>query len=133
LDELNNKKSKAIDLVLEGIISREDLKRQVQVYDAEIECVSQQLLTAQNEHSLYQNQSENLQIYIDEVNRIMNFGSENTLLYREFLDTIVLYDDNVLCVHLNCIPYAIKLKYETQGKAGTFQVDIRQVDTVDTV
>ena len=133
INELHGKKSKLIDLVLEGIISREDLKRQVQGYDSEIESLSKQLVAVQGMNRLYQAQSESLQVYVDELNRMMDFGTENTVLYRELVQKIVVYKGKTLCVYLNCIPYGIKMTYQSRGRMKGFQADIQHIGIQDKI
>lgn len=122
IDNLNDKKRRAIDLVLEGTITREDLKQQTAYYNAEIEALSQKIVDAENINVVHQRQIDGIQRYIGEISKMMNFDAENELLYREVLNKVVVYNGNIAIVYLNCVPFGIKLHYRSSGRLDKFNV-----------
>lgn len=130
IDELNNKRRKAIDLVLDGTITREDLKRQTQFYDNEIEILTKQLAEIESDNVIQKTQSENLQRYISEIETIMEFNFENKLLYKELLDRIAVYNNKTVIVYLNCISFGLKFQYKTFGRNEKFSVNINKIELV---
>jgi len=128
LSDLQAKKRRAIDLVLEGIISKEELKEQTQHYDLEMSDLTKRLAEIQNVNLLQENQVVNLQSYVSEIENIMGFGCENMELYRELVDKITIYKDNILDVKLKCIPCALKIQYHTEGRKGNFKTIIDSIE-----
>ena len=54
----------------------------------------------------------------------MSADSNNELLYKEVLDHIDMYKDNILTIWLKCIPFGIQLKIKTSGRQNCFKTDI---------
>ncbi len=131
IESLNDKKRRAIDLVLDGTITRENLKQQTAYYDSEIEILSQKIADAENINIIHQQQINGIQRYIVEINRMMDFDSRNELLYREVLDRIVVYPGNSVVVYLNCVPFGIKLHYHTFGRMEKYSVVIDNMEMVN--
>jgi len=131
LAELQKKKSRAINLHIEGILSRDEMKTQNREYDAEIELASRQLAEISNTNNVYKAQAGNLQRYIDEINKIMEFGAENEILYGELLDRMLIYRDKTVCVYLKCIPYGIRMRYRTSGRSDWYNVTIDNIEAAD--
>jgi len=48
IENLTRKKRKAIDLMLDELISKEDLKKQIEYYDGEIARLTEQISASQN-------------------------------------------------------------------------------------
>jgi hypothetical protein len=130
IEALNDKKRRVIDLVLDGTITREDLKRQTEFYDNEIEALSKQIADAENINAVRQQQVQGIQRYIAEISEIMNFNADNELLYREVLDKIVVYTGNTVVVYLNCVPFGVKLHYKTSGRMDNYSVEVDEVEFV---
>ncbi len=131
IENLNDKKRRAIDLVLDGTITREDLKQQTAYYDSEIETVSQKIVDAENINVIHQHQIEGIQRYIAEINQIMDFDSENELLYKEVLDKIVVYPGNIVVVYLSCVPFGLKINYHTFGRMDKYSIVIDKMEVLD--
>jgi hypothetical protein len=74
---------------------------------------------------------ESIQKYIDEINKIMSFDSENELLYRDVLDRIVVYSGNVIVVYLNCVPFGVKLHHNSFGRMEKYSVVIDGIEIVN--
>jgi len=131
IEGLNDKKRRAIDLVLDGTISKEDLKKQAQFYDGEIEILSKQIADAENINNIHQQQIEGIQNYISEISRMMNFDTENGLLYREVLNRIVIHNGNRITVYLNCVPFGVRVNYRASGKKDKYTVEIEGMEIVN--
>lgn len=126
IESINDRKRRAIDLVLDGTITREDLKQQTAFYDSEIESLSQKIVEAENINAVHQKQIDGIQRYIIEINKMMDFDSENELLYKEVLDKIVVYSGNIVVVYLKGVPFGVKLHYRTSGRRDKYRTVIDQ-------
>ena len=131
ISSLNDKKRRAIDLVLDGTISKEDLKEQTKFYDKEIEVLTGQIADAENMNTVYQHQIRGIEAYISEIDRIMNFDADNELLFREVVDHIVISNGNLVTVYLTCVPFGVRLHYSSHGKMETFKVDFESIEVVE--
>ena len=124
IEQLESKKRKAIDLILDELISKEDLKAQTDWYNAEIEKLNIQLSESLHEAKEESRQKNKLEKYIAALDDIMSADSNNELLYKEVLDHIDMYKDNILTIWLKCIPFGIQLKIKTSGRQNCFKTDI---------
>lgn len=127
----NDKKRRAIDLVLDGTITREDLKNQTVYYNSEIEMLSQKIVNAENANKIYHQQVDRIQQYISEINKLMEFDFENELFYREAIDRIVIYSGNAMVVYLKCVPFNIKLQYHTFGRMEKYSVVVDNFEVIN--
>ena len=124
IEQLESKKRKAIDLMLDELISKEDLKAQTDWYNAEIEKLNIQLSDSLHEAKEESRQKNKLEKYIAALDDIMSADSNNELLYKEVLDHIDIHKDNILTIWLKCIPFGIQLKIRTSGRQSCFKTDI---------
>ncbi len=131
IESMNDKKRRAIDLVLDGTISKEDLKSQIEFYDSEILNLTTQIADAENINSIRQHQIQDIQSYISEINRMLDFDSENTLMYREMVDRIVINKGNIITVYLTCVPFGVRLHYGTSGKMESFSVSFDEIEIIN--
>ncbi len=131
VQNLNDKKRRAIDLVLDGTITREDLKQQTSYYDSEIEALSQQIADAKNIKEIQKKKIEGIQKFITEINKMMDFDSKNELFYRDVLDRIVVCSENVVIVYLKCVHFGIKLHYHSIGRMDKYTIKIDKREIVD--
>lgn len=130
IERLNNKKSCAIDLLLDGTISKEDLKKQTEFYNQEIDSVSRQIAEAEHAERIHQKQANDIQNYLIEMDKIMNFETENGFLYQELVDKIIIFKSNYVIIYLNCVPFGVKLHYQVTGRSDNYSVVIDNIEAV---
>lgn len=124
IEQLEIKKRKAIDLMLDELISKEDLQAQTDWYNTEIKKLNIQLSDSLHEAKEEFRQKNKLEKYIAALDNIMSADSNNELLYKEVLDHIDIHKDNILTIWLKCIPFGIQLKIKTSGRQSCFKTDI---------
>ena len=127
---LNDKKRKAIDLTLEGVISREELKEQNSWYAEELDALSRKLEQAQKEHKVYEKQIDTMEPCSKALDDIINLRVSNETLYKELLEKIYIYPDLNMDIWLNALPFGIRLEYKTSGKGKGFSVEIVKITTI---
>lgn len=132
IDSLNQKKSKTIDLMIEGVISKADLKKQTSLYDEDIERLEKQLLkTARNRNGRTRNrQIHGMAEYISVLDDIMALKADNEILYKELLNSIVVYPDNTLIIWIKAVPAGFRLKYKTYGCLDEYKVEILEAELI---
>lgn len=127
---IRDKKQKAIDLALDGIISMDDLRRQNESYDSQLENLSAQLSALEKLNSENQAELADMNEYSAVIDRILEFDSDDTELFHCMIDKIVIFSGNILVVYLKTLPFGIKLWYQSKGRAETFGVHLEQLDII---
>ena len=121
---LNSKKQKIIDSMIENIISKQDMILMNKKYDAEIETIQAEIKNIEGINLISNKQANNLQIYIDRIKSIVNEMKTIDMneVYKRMVDKIIIYQDNILELHLACVPTPIKIQYECRGKNGNYNM-----------
>ena len=131
MENINDKKRKAIDLMLDGLISKVDLQEQTKWYEEQLAELSELLSNAQSKNKSYSKQIDVFEQYITALDEIMTFDETNESLYREILDKMVIYHDNTVEVWLKCVPFGIKLTINSHGKNETYTTDILTMEIIE--
>ena len=114
IEHLIEKKHNAVDLMLEGIISKDDLKSQVAHYEKEIARLTQKKTECQNISVIKQQQIDGIRAYIEQINTAPDLTENDTAVYRDVLKKIVFYGTNQMDVYLNCVPFGFRLIYRKE-------------------
>lgn len=114
IEKAQQKKHNAIDLMLEGIISKDDLKKQVELYDKEIERLTAQIEACKNIHVIHQNQLDGIREYIEQIKQTESIDTDSTEIYKALLDRAISYDDQSIDFYLTCIPFGFHLTYRKE-------------------
>lgn len=120
IEILNKKKRKAIDLMLDMIITKSDLKEQTDYYNEEIEELRKKIDLAEKRNIAQSQQIHDIKTYISEIDRMLNYNIEDTNVYNSALNKIVILKDNQLIIYLNAVPFGIKLHYSAKGKGKSY-------------
>ena len=131
MDNLNVKKRKAIDLMLDGLITNADLQEQTRWYDKQLAEFSQMISNTQSKDRVQVGQFDEFEQYITVLDEIMTFDETNESLYREILDKMVIYYDNTVEVWLKCIPVGMKLTIHSYGKNKNYTKDILTMEIIE--
>lgn len=111
IENLTKKKRKAIDLMLDELISKEDLKQQTEYYDSEIARLTEQIATSQNVSEAHRKQLEAIRNYIAQVNRTAEIDTDSTKIYGELLKKVVVHKEGVTDFYLTCVPFGFRMNY----------------------
>lgn len=131
MENLNAKKRKAIDLMLDGAITKADLQEQTKWYDQQLAELSELLSNSQSKDKEQAKQIDVFEQYIAALNEIMTFDETNESLYREILDKMVIYHDNTVKVWLKGVPFGMKLTIHSYGKNETYTTDILAMEIIE--
>lgn len=112
---IEEKKRKAFDAMLEGIISKADLQKQTEWYDREAAGLQHLILQSRQNDRLYHIDKKRMEQLKEALDQILAFGIENEMLYREILEKIVVYPEeergcSCLVVWLKELPFGIQLR-----------------------
>lgn len=132
IEKINQKKHNAIDLMLEGIITKDDLKTQVDLYDKEIESLTERMTECQNINVIQQQQVDGIKQYIDQINQTPNLETDNTNIYRSIVKKIIFYGTDTMDIYLACVPFGFRLTYTKERLPNSHYCDfiIESCDTI---
>lgn len=131
MEILNAKKRKAIDLMLDGLITKADLQEQTKWYDEQLAELSELLSDSQSKDKKQAAQLDVSMQYITALDEIMTFDETNESLYREMLDKMVIYHDNTVEVWLKCVPFGMKLTIHSYGRNEDYTTDILAMEIIE--
>ena len=131
IDNLEMKKRKAIDLMIDGLISKEDLQNQTEWYNEELEKLNTQLTDALQKDKLDSRQVNNMEQYVKALDEIMEMDGNNEDVYKEVLDHIEIHKGNIVDVWLKSIPVGIRLKIKVTGKRDYFKTEILETQFIE--
>lgn len=131
MGNLNAKKRKAIDLMLDGLITKADLQEQTKWYDEQLAGLSELLSASQSKDEAHAKQIDESLQYITALDEIMTFDETNESLYREILDKMVIYHDSTVEVWLKCVPFGMKLTIHSHGRNEAYTTDILAMEIID--
>lgn len=103
IEKLKQKKRKAIDLMLEDLLSKEDLKQQADFYDSEIARLTKEIAESQNIGAAHKNQLDGIRKYISKIDSTEKVDSADIGIYRELLDKIIVQQNQTVDIFLNCV------------------------------
>lgn len=140
---LKTKKEKALDLYLDGLITKEDFKNQCLEYEKKCRFLIKEQVTVRREHSLpkchpekpeqspqtIENIRQNLTEILDfcQCKTSGNVPAPFTFL-QEILEKVIIYPDKSLSIWLHDLPFFFHLKIHTHGKLQSFTTDILSLE-----
>lgn len=121
---LKQKKRNAIDLVLDGLISKDDLAEQNSYYDSQILSLTEKINTGNNMDAVNKKQLEGIEEYIRLVRQTDAMNIDNTEIYRDMTKKIVVHENRTVDFYLNCVPFGFRIVFHLQkpGRGRTFAV-----------
>lgn len=131
VSDLERKKTKAIDMMIEGLITKADLQKQQRYYNEKIELLQNKLQEYELSEQLKAQQVTHLNQCIAELEKMMNFDVESEEIYGATLEKIILYKDWKLDVKLKGIPFTVRLYYATEGKMENYRVIFKNVEVME--
>ncbi len=129
IESIEEKKRKSFDAMLEGMVTKEDLKKQIKWYDDELFRLKTLLAENEQNNKQYSRQKEQMDVLEKTLDDILLFNEENEMLYREILEKIVVYREsergcNRLVVWFKSLPFGMCLKIKSTGKGEEYYTEI---------
>lgn len=134
LDAIEEKKRKSFDAMLEGMITKEDLKKQTEWYDSELSRL-RPLLGENGPQDRQYSKKEEIVVLEKTLDKILSFHEDNEMLYREMLEKVVVYREDErgcsrLVVWLKSLPFGIRLKIRSTGRGEEYHTEILESEFV---
>lgn len=114
IESYSRKKRKAIDLMLDDLISKTDLKEQTAFYDSEIARLTEEIAASQDISGKHQRQLDGIRSYITEVNKTADLNTDSTEIYGELLKKVVVHENCNADFYLNCVPFGFRIQYHVK-------------------
>lgn len=130
IESLKEKKKKLIDLMLDGTLSKEDLKEQMAWYDEQIEELDLSLEKSVRNDKIMDRQAMEQETYIVALDDILSFDENNQDLYREILEKMII-TNNVVEVYLKGVPFAARLTVRSSGKKENYVTEITDMELIN--
>lgn len=111
IESYNIKKRKAIDLMIDGLISKEDLKKQTEFYDDEILKLTEEITKSQDTNATHKHQLDSIRSYINDVKKTADSDSNSKEVYGELLKKVIVHEKGRADFYLNCVPFGFEIKY----------------------
>lgn len=124
LAHLTEKKQKAVDLLLRGLLTEEELVQQKAWYDEKIRTLQKRLESSRAGNAVSGVQETEAGAYKEAVDKILAFEEQEELLYQEITEKIVLYPDHRLELWLKGMPFSLRINFENSGRGKSFAVKI---------
>lgn len=133
IENYNLKKRKAIDLMIDVLITKEDLKQQTEYYDEEISKLSEQLAASQDQNALIKTQINVIKAYVANVNKTASADTNSTEVYGEMLKKVVVQENQTADFYLTCIPFGFRIKYHIKkfNQQHRFNVFIDSCEVIE--
>lgn len=133
IEKYNLKKRKAIDLMIDGLITKDDLKEQTEYYDEEISRLTEQLAASQDQNALIKTQIDAIKAYVENVNKTASADTNSTEVYGEMLKKVVVQGNQTADFYLTCIPFGFRIKYHIKkfNQQHRFNVFIDNCEVIE--
>ena len=133
IESYNRKKRKAIDLLLDELITKEDLKKQTEYYDGEIERLTEQIASGQDINSAHRKQIDGIKSFITQIKKAVDTDTDSQEIYREMTSAIKIYKENEIHIYLNCVPFGFKIRYHVKkfNQQHRFNVFIDSCEVIE--
>lgn len=132
ISRLENKKHKAIDLMLDDLISKDDLKKQTEIYDNEIARLTEEIARNQDISARHNTQMAEIKKTVEYMQKLSDCNSESKELYRSLLKQIVVPDYGMLHIFLNGVPFGFDIRYTTliAPRKGIYDIIINSCEII---
>ena len=124
IENLGRKKRKAIDLMLDDLLSKDDLKKQTEFYDSEIARLTEKIAESQNVGAAHQKQLDGIRNYIKQVNNTAGMDTDSTEIYGELLKRVVVHEEGMTDFYLTCVPFGFRMIYHLHRYNRGHQLDV---------
>lgn len=132
IEKLENKKHKAIDLMLDDLISKDDLKKQTEIYDNEIARLTEEIAKNQDIAAKHDSQMAEINKAIENMRKLADSDADSKEFYRSLLKQIVVPDYKLLEIYLYGIPFGFRVEYTTHIAPckGIYDIHINSCEVI---
>lgn len=129
IHQIEFRKSKLMDSLLDGLISKAEFTLKKSELDAKLNVLKDHLGCAESELQTKQQELGKINRISEKISSLLDFDfkEESRILYF-ITSKIVVYQDKRIEVHMVGIPYRFIVTYETSGRSETYKTTITRFD-----
>ena len=133
IDEYGIKKRKAIDLMIDGLRTKDDLKKQTEYYDSEISALTEKISATRDMNAVHRDQIEKIKGFIEQVRKTSEADTDSHEVYREITKGIKAYKDKEIHIYLKFVPFGFRIIYHVNwfNKEHRFDVFINKCEIIE--
>lgn len=132
INEIEQLKTKLLDILVKNLISEDEFTKQKEVYDKAIAQKQKIIIEEENKHDIIERQAKEIEKYITAIRTMLDFSEPIEEICTEVLDKIVIYKDKEFEVFLNCLPTGVRLRYSASGKKDDYTIEYEVVSMDET-
>ncbi|MBK5261769.1 MAG: recombinase family protein [Peptostreptococcaceae bacterium] len=117
------KRTRLIDLFLNGTIGEEELSQMKERYTKEINALTKHRERLIHESNVLESSADNFSKLLDRAHAILNQDSCNERLYRDIVDKIVLSSNHNIDIYFKNYSEPSQLHFTTKGRKSTYRVE----------
>lgn len=118
---LEEKKKKAVDLMLTGILSEEELLRQKKWYDEKIEKLQRR---QEKGYCSQVGKKDVVEACTQTLDEIMMLKQGKDRVYKAVLDKIIIHKDGSAEIFFKGVPFSMRVFYKTYGRGERYTTEI---------
>ena len=104
------------------------MKAQNEVYTAQIADLTNRLTEAENTSNAQLSEAKQLEEYAKRIDTLLDIDPDDDNTLKEALQKAVVYNDGMIDIYLNYVPFGIRLWYKTSGKLDFFKVEVTKFE-----
>ncbi len=128
IEKLRKKKIRIIDLAADGMISAADMKAQNEVYTVQIAELTSRLTEAETANTIQLSEARRLEEYAKKIDTLLDVDPDDDNTLKEALQKAVVYNNGMIDIYLNYVPFGIRLWYKSSGKLDFFTVEVTRFE-----
>jgi DNA invertase Pin-like site-specific DNA recombinase len=125
IDGLKKKIQRVIDLYVEETITKEELNRQKQTYNDEIEFWATEVARLQNENEIGLKSANDTMAIMSRIEAVITQKDPTPVMYSHVIEKIVLFNNYCVDVYFKYIDSPVRVRYKTSGRKSTYRVECR--------
>lgn len=127
--QIESRKSKLMDSLLDGLISKAEFTFKKSELDAKLDALKDRLDCVKTEIQTKKQELEKINRISEKISSILDFNfKENSRILNSITSKIVVYQDKRIEVHVVGIPCSFIVTYETSGSSETYKTTITGFD-----
>lgn len=127
IENFNLKKSRLIDFVMDGVISKEEMVKQKEYYDQEIDDIKKIIENVEQKIVVRNKQISLLESRIKDIDKLITTPLDYTTS-TDLLEYLKVLPDNLFLIKLTTFPFEVRVVYETTGRAETYKTVVKSFD-----
>lgn len=124
IQDLQERKHKAVDLMLNGTLTKEELIGQKTWYEEQIQKLSLHLEREQAQEEMQREQAAFGESGTKELEKEIDAAWDSGILFKELIEKVVIYNNSSIEISFPFLPFPIRVFYRTYGKGTRYGTEI---------